>query len=266
MNYADQMPPQIAGLPLSLVVVSVVAGIVMMLLFKAASNPGAIRRARRGVQAQLLALRLFGDEPVLVLRAQYRLLTANARYLAVMLMPILAMAVPFLLAYPHLEALYGRAALPVGSDTLLTVRFRAGAASPVPQPRLEAPPGLKVETPPVRIAGANGVIEQILWRLRADTPVSQPVRIFLNGVDVTKTVQVGTGHGYLDETRPGGRMGWLLDPGEAPIDSRNIESVRVDYRDQRLSALGLEWPWEAWFIVISAITALLVKNRLGVVF
>jgi len=38
------------------------------------------------------------------------------------------------------------------------------------------------------------------------------------------------------------------------------------YRSQRLSALGIEWPWEAWFIAISVIAALLVKNRLGVVF
>jgi len=260
MDYADQMPPNIAALPLSLVAISVAAGVVMMLLFKVASNPAAIKRAKRKVQAQLLALRLFGDEPALVWRAQMRLLTGNARYLAVMLVPVVAAAIPFVLAYPHLEALYGRAALPVGSETVLTVRLRA--AGMPPPAKLEAPAGLVAETPEVRIPALG----EVSWRLRAAGPVSEPVRIRIGAADITKAVQVGSGHGYLVATRPGGALAWLLDPGEAPIGSSAIESVNVVYRVQRLSALGFEWPWEAWFIAISVITALLVKNRLGVVF
>ena len=103
-------------------------------------------------------------------------------------------------------------------------------------------------------------------RLRAAGPVSGPVRISVGGADVTKAVKVGSGHGYLADTRPGGVLAWLLAPGESPIGASTIESVHVVYRSRRLSALGLEWPWEAWFIAISVIAALLVKNRLGVVF
>ena len=263
MNYAGQMPAQVAPLPFSLVAISVVAGIVMMLLFKVASNPTAIKNAKRKVQAQLLALRLFGDEPVLVWQAQIRLLTGNVRYLAVMLVPVVAAAVPFVLAYPHLEALYGRAALPVGSETVLTVRLRPPfAQSGDAAPRLEVPAGLEVETPGVRIPEAG----EISWRLRAAGPVSGPVRIQVAGAHVTKTVQVESSRGYLADTRPGSTLGWLLEPGESPIGASAIESVHVVYRGLRLSALGLEWPWEAWFIAISVIAALLVKNRLGVVF
>ena len=257
MNYADQMPPLIAGVPFSLVLISMAAGVVMMLLFKAASNPAAIRRAKRRVQAQLLALRLFGDEPALVWSAQMRLLTGNVRYLGVMLVPVLAVAIPFVLAYPHLEALFGRAPLPVGSATVLTLRLRA----PSPEPaRLDVPAGLKVDSPAVRLPG------EISWRLRAGGPVSQPVKIHLGGQEVDKDVQVAAGRGYLSETRAASALSWLFDPGEAPIGSSNVESVHVAYRSLRLSAFGFEWPWEAWFILISMITALLVKNRIGVVF
>lgn len=262
MNYADQLPPRIVGLPLSLVVVSVTAGILMMLLFKVSSRPEAIRRAKRAVQAQLLALRLFGDEPALVWRAQVRLLTGNARYIGVMLAPIAAAAIPFVLAFPHLEAIYGKAPLAVGSATVLTVRMRQPLGEPLPQPRLEAPAGLRVDTSPVRVPDSG----EISWRLLADGPVSEPIRIHVYDGEVTKAVQVGSGHGYLDQTRPSSALAWLLDPGEAPIGSSRIESVRVAYGGQRLSALGLEWPWEAWFVVISAIAGLLVKSRLGVVF
>ncbi|HKE28833.1 MAG TPA: hypothetical protein VKB88_41070 [Bryobacteraceae bacterium] len=259
MSYADQMPPQIAGVPFFLVVISIVAGVLMMLLFKVASNPAAIRRAKRRVQAQLLALRLFGDEPALVWASQMRLLTANIRYLGVVLVPVVTVAVPFVLAYPHLEALFGRAPLAVGSTTVLTVRLRQSSPDRL---RLEMPSGLKAETPAVRIPGSG----EISWRVRAGGPVSQPVKIHLGSLEVDKNVQVGTRSGYLSETRPASLLSWIFAPGETPIGSPNVESVHVAYRRQRLSAFGLEWPWEAWFILISVITALVVKSRLGVVF
>jgi hypothetical protein len=200
-----------------------------------------------------------------VWRAQLRLLTGNARYIAVMLLPIAAVAIPFILAYPHLEALYGKAPVPVGSETLLTVRVR-DAADGFRQPGLDVPAGVRVQTPPVRVADSTGEGGEISWRLRADAPVDGPVRVRVSGANVAKIVQVGRGHGYVAETRQAGAMAWLLDPGEAPIGGSNVESVSVRYRVQRLAALGLEWPWEAWFVAISTITALLVKNRLGVVF
>jgi len=259
MEYVDQMAPRVAGLPLSLVLVSAAAGIIMMLLFKVASNPAAISRAKRRVQAQLLALRLFGDEPALVWNAQLRLLTGNVRYLAVMLVPILAAAIPFILAYPHLEALYGRAPLPIGSETILTVRLQSPVSPPA---SLEVPSGIEAVTPPVHVAAAH----EISWCLRASGAVSQPVRIRLGSQVVTKAVQVGESHGYLDEVRPAGVWGWLFDPGESPLSGSSIDSVRVVYRGQRLAALGLEWPWEGWFIAISIVVALLVKRRFGVIF
>jgi hypothetical protein len=263
MNYADQMPQQIVGLPLSLVAVSAVMGVAMMLVFKLASNPEAIRRAKRRMQAQLLALRLFGDEPVLVWRAQGRLLAANVRYLGVMLLPIAAAGILFVLGYPHLEALYGRAPVPVGSNTILTVRMRQPLA--LPASSLEMPAGLRAETAGVRVPVAGEAGVEISWLVHATGLVTGPVRIHIGETEVTKIVQVGSGHGYLNEIRPAGVVGWLRNPGEAPIRSSAIESVRMVYRGQRLAALGLEWPWEAWLIVVSMITALMVKKWFGVV-
>jgi hypothetical protein len=259
MEYADQMPPQVSTLPWSLIAIAAAAGVLMMVVFKLASNPAAIRRAKRRVQAQLLALRLFGDEPALVWRAQVGLLWSNLRYLAVMLVPIGAAAIPFALAYPHLDALYGKAALPVGAETVLTVRLHR----PLVPVRLETPAGLSVETPGVRIADAGG--GEISWRLRAMGPVVQPVRLEVAGQEVTKTVQVGSGRGFLDETRPAGWPAWASHPGETPIGGGGIDSVRVAYRGMRLRGLGLECAWEAWFVGISLVSALLVKSRLGVV-
>src|SRR5215831_18996222 len=103
MGYADQMTPVVAPLGVGLVIISLLAGVLMLLVFRAASNPRAIRKAKRRVGAHLLESRLFGDEPRIVLRAQYRLLVANARYIGTVIVPCFAVAIPFILVFPHLE-------------------------------------------------------------------------------------------------------------------------------------------------------------------
>ena len=160
MPYVDQMTPAVESLPISLAVFSVVAGVAMLLLFRAVSRPDAIRTARRRMQARLLELRLFGDEPALVWRAQVGLLTANLRYLRAMIVPIAVVSIPFVLAFPYLEALYGRAPLPVGSSTVLTLRLRDPFGAALPSPRITAPPGLRVETPAVRVPDAREISYQ----------------------------------------------------------------------------------------------------------
>ena len=245
MEYADQMAPQVAALPFSLVLFAAVTGVAMALLFRLASRPAAIRSAKRRAQAQFLALRLFADEPAVVWRAQMRLLAANVRYLGVLLVPTAAAAVPFILAFPQLEALYGRVALRVGSETVLTVRMERGGAQPV----LETPPGLHVETPGVDAASETS------WELLVTGPVSGPVHIRTSSSDVTKNVAVGSGSGYLDEKRSAGLLAWWRDPGEGRIHSPGVDWVRVAYRKQRFAALGMEWGWEVWFLSIAMLAA-----------
>jgi hypothetical protein len=69
-------------------------------------------------------MRLFTDEPSLVWKAQAGLLAANARYIGLMLAPAIALAVPMVLLFAHLEAWYGLAPLPPGRETLVTVQMK----------------------------------------------------------------------------------------------------------------------------------------------
>lgn len=252
MEYADQMAPRVAALPLTLVVAAAAAGIAMALLFRLASRPAAIRAAKRRVEAQFLALRLFGDEPAVVWRALLGLLAANARYLGTLLVPMAAAAFPLVLAYPQLEALYARAALPVGSETVLTVQMERGAPSPV----LEIPEGLKAVTQAVSVDGTG----ETSWELRVSGAVTAPVRIRVGRAVVTKSVQVGSGRGYLVETRAAGVLPWLRDPGEGRVEAPGVEWVRVAYGERRYSALGMEWGWEVWFLAIAGLITIAVKS------
>ena len=108
----------------SLCPLAVLAGVATLWVFGLASKPDSIRRARQLVLAYLLEMRLYGDEPALVLRAQGRLLGANARYLGLMLVPVACAAIVLLPLLAQMERFYGRAPLRLGQAALFTVQLR----------------------------------------------------------------------------------------------------------------------------------------------
>jgi hypothetical protein len=128
-------------------------------------------------------MRLFTDEPSLVWKARIGLLSANARYLGLMLVPAAILTVPIVLLFAHLEAWYGLAPLPPGRATLVTVQMKTpldlAAAT------LSAPPEIAVETPPVLALAAR----QVSWRIRPKAPVSGILRILMPGGTVEKTIR-----------------------------------------------------------------------------
>ena len=93
---------------------SVLLGMGMLWIFGRTSNQEAIRKAKDKPQTHLYEMRLFTDEPVLIWKAQGGLLTANARYLGLMLVPALAASVPVVLILSQLESFHGHSPLVTG--------------------------------------------------------------------------------------------------------------------------------------------------------
>jgi hypothetical protein len=101
---------------LGLALLSASAGVGMLWVFQKTSNQARIKAVKRLVQAHLLELRIYRDEPGVMWQAQKSLLGANLRYMALMLQPALVMAIPFAILLVHLDAFYGRSPLPVGAS------------------------------------------------------------------------------------------------------------------------------------------------------
>jgi hypothetical protein len=103
--------------------VSILSGVGLILLFKAASPQQAIGAVRRRMGSQALGMLLFMDSPSNVLKLAGGLIWSNFRYLALVVKPLLVIAVPFLLVYSQLEARYSREPLGPGLTTTVTVEF-----------------------------------------------------------------------------------------------------------------------------------------------
>ncbi len=148
----------------TLLPVSMISGTVSVFVAHWSSDRSAVRRATNLILAHVLELRLFLDEPRVVLRAQLGLLRANAQLLRLLLLPALILAIPSIFLVQQLNASYGRAPLRVGDAVVVSAnQFTA---------QLKMPAEVTVETPAVRTKG------QVAWRIRprAVVPINQITR------------------------------------------------------------------------------------------
>lgn len=238
---------------LTLIPISLLLGAAMLWVVGHTSNQKAIQAAKRRVAACLYELRLFTDEPSLIWKAQVGLLSANARYIGLMLAPAIVLTIPMALLYGHLEAWYGLAPLPPGRETLVTVQMKAPLDSAAASPSLEAPPEIDVETPPVRVFSER----QVSWRIRPKAPVSGVLRIILPGGAVEKKIRAGAGLHYISDRRVSGLWDLVWHPAESRIPAGHIDWIEIRYPSAPMH-------WLVWLVLFSMLSALLLKGRFRV--
>jgi len=248
---------------LTLFPISVLVGVAMLWVFRRTSNQKAIAASKRRIQACLYEMRLFTEEPSLVWKAQVGLLTGNLQYLALMLLPAIVMTVPMIAVFAQLEAIYGMDALPVGVEAIVTMQMKTGMDAAIAPPSLQAPPQIRIESPAVRILTDR----QVTWRIRPHAPVSGQIRITLpDGVAFEKKIEAGAGLHYLADRRVSGLLDYVFHPAESRLPAGTVDWIEIRYPPATVHWLGIDLHWLIWLLLISSVTALLLKNRFGVTF
>ena len=244
---------------LSLLVVSVATGIGMLWIFRHTSDQTAIRKTKKKLQAHLLEMRLYADDPLVVWRAQKRLFAENARYILLMLQPALVATVPMILLLIVLDGYYGRQPLRLGEETLVTIQMADPINPELPSPELRAPDEIAVLTPAVRAMSQ----QQVSWRIKPLQEFSGHLSVVNGDTTVTKNVRAGSGS-YLSKRRVRSLISLLAYPGEMPIDTDEIEWIELEYPSAGVRMLGLETHWLVWFLILSMASAFLLKGKFNV--
>ncbi len=248
------MPVTFAGDAWPLVPISALCGILLMAGFRYTSDQSAIASAINKLQAHLLELRLFIDEPAIIWRAQLQLIRTNLRLMRLLVRPAVMLSIPTMALIAQLDAVYGRAPLRVGETCLVTARMR----SPVPDsiPRVEAPPQFADDRPAIRVSGEN----LIAWRIRPLGPSNGQLRIDLGGAALAKSVVAGAGPRYTSEKRVRAMLDYLLDPTESRLPDGPVRAIEVQYPAAEIQWLGFRLHWLVWFLLISTLSALASKR------
>jgi hypothetical protein len=234
--------------------------VLALLIYKRVSNQEGIARARDRIAAHLYEIRLFRHDPLAVLRSTGQILLRNAVYLGHNLLPMLILLGPMLLVLAQLEANYAFDPAPVGSVELLEVRLdRTAAVSPAAV-RLDLPPGVVLDAPPVRTAD-----REIFWRLRAEQAGDHVLSLRVADETVTKTWAVGGPHRKVGVIRTKG-LEALLYPAEPALSRRSaVETVALACPERDLGLLpGGELGILATFFGVSLLAGFALKGRFGV--
>jgi hypothetical protein len=257
--------PPLAGLA----IISLVTAILMLIVFRATSNQPAIAAAKRRLEAGLFEIRLFDDDPRLVLRALGDLLRANLAYVRRSIVPLLWMFVPLTLAIAQLQAFYGYRAVAPGDAFLVKAKLATeddarapatGARRPAAQ--LRVPPGLRVETQDVWIPP----LAELAWRVRAERAGRYRVELQLDGATAAKDIRVGRALERLSPVRRQPDFTHaILYPVEPPLPKPGpVRSIHVEYAPRDVGVLAWRLPWLIVFFVLVMAFAWLLKGRFRV--
>lgn len=258
--WVDLMVSPFRAHPLwGLVVSSLAVALLMLVVFKFTASKSGIKRCKDRIKANLLAVWLYRDDPLVSLKAQGGILAANLRYMGYAVLPLLIMLPFLILTLVHLDAWFGKRPLRPGETTLLTVLLKTGG--PLPSPMLELPAGLSAETEAFRLSTGA----EVDWSLKAKDSGSYEAVIELNGSRITKRISVGDRLDKLSSLKTGSALDSLLNPVEpaVPADSP-FQSIRVTYPATEVKILGRKMHWMIPFFVLSILFAFALKGPLKV--
>jgi uncharacterized membrane protein (DUF106 family) len=231
----------------------------MLEVYKLTSNQTAIRRAKDLIKAHLLEMRLYKDNMRVTLGAQAAILKANLAYMGANLKPLAVMIVPLVLILAQLGLRYDRSPLRPGQETLVKATLEKSADPVSLGLVLEAPPGLEISAPAVRIPDEH----EVVWRIKALTPGAGRLVLRAGGATIEKAVVVG-GRSPVQVSALASRGSFwkrLLHPGEPPLPSGlPVRSVEILYPAGTLAAFGLQVNWLVAYFVLSIVFGFALKG------
>jgi hypothetical protein len=231
---------------LSATVIAAVTGVLLLLAFKYTSAQQAIKRVRDDITANLLALKLFKENPRVALHAQGRLLLGAGRLLVYALVPTLVMAVPVTLILGQLSLWYQERPLRVGEEAVVTVRLNGDADAPLPEVSLGPTDAVETTVGPVRVLSKR----EVCWNVKARESGYHRLTFQVGGQAVDKELAVGDGTMRVSARRP--ERAWSEDlvyyPAERPFGPDSpVRAIEIDYPHRTSLRTGAEPWWLAWF-------------------
>ncbi len=255
-----------------LTLLSVVVGVLALVCFKYCSNQKRIAEVKDKYKGHLLAIRLYRDDIVIVMRSLGRTLRYVLAYLGHNLRPMLVLLVPMMLLFAQMQMHLAYRPLEVGEKFKVEVRLK-GDVEPAQAMNLELdlPEGLSL-VHRVRIPEQRRAIYELTSTRRVDGDL----RLRLASETATKSCVIADQEGplvALAQLRGSSLADLFMFPTEPgfPKDS-SFAQVSFHYPVRPLTLLGFDWSFGAeWgmgvlFLVISMVAAFLLKGLFGVTF
>ncbi len=243
----------------SLLWLSFLSSLLILFVFRLLSSPSKIRRAKDLIKANILAIRIYRDQWVVILRSFTMSLWHTLRYFLLNLLPLAVVIVPLFFLFVQMDIRYGYRPFAPGETTVLKVKVREGR-----------------ELSDIKLIEKHGEYSSLVevnvkalsekdWKVKIAGPGY--FEIDLGGERVKKSYQVGEGLYPLSlrkYCRPGLHL--LLYPAEKLCKSSDIEYISLKYPHRSISFLGVKTHWLVWYLLFVLIIVLALRKTFGVEF
>ncbi len=247
-----------------LLAISVIAGILLALVYGKISNQRALKNVKRYITAGIYESVLFRHDLPTSLRAQAGMLWGGIRYFAIAVPPILILLIPSLVILSQLNLRYGSRALEAGEKATVTLTMKSEDA--LFEAEAHGSAGLSL-TPPLRDLDNLTVS----WRIDAAQGllpgVNNPtLTLRVAGEIAQQPVHVGTQPSTLPtELHTSSLWQFLYPGGSVPeVLRKHVSAVAVTYPEQAIYLAGMHLNWLVLFVCISIAAGFAASKVLGI--
>lgn len=241
---------------------SLLTSLFVLVVYRAVSSPQRVKDTKNQIKANILAIRLYRDFWRTIVSSFFKSLFYTGKYFALNLGPLLLVLPLMFLLFVQMDIRYGMRPFHPGESFTVKAQFAGeiGGADAA----IGSGPQYKAAMNPVYIDS----LREVDWKLRAGSVGRGALTVTVDGVSVAKDLVVGYGLSALSNKKmAASSLEHFIYPVEKLLAPRApLKSISIQYPARGISFLGFETHWLVWYLVLTMIIALALKNRFGVEF
>jgi hypothetical protein len=233
----------------SLVLISIVLGVVLVLIYGKISFQKKVAEVKRKIFGNIIESVIYRHDLKIALKAQLGALVSALKYAGLAIPPLLILAIPAIFILGQLYPVYAVRALKNNEQTIVTATLNKEASDRLNSISLESK-DVKEVLPPIRISSKS----EISWRITAQ---GETGLLTIKADEKSFNINLNDKNIWRDSGFENILYAWFTGSYALDSDSSKIfSSITVSYPEKSINWLGIKWNWLILFFIVSLIAGL----------
>lgn len=234
----------------------------VLVVYRWISSPAKVRETKNQIKANILAIRLYRDFWRTIVGSFFKSMFYTGKYFVLNLFPLLAVLPLMFLLFVQMDVRYGMRPFRSGESITVKARFHSGIGAM--NAEIQPNPYFRPAMNPVYIDS----LREIDWKLKAGRDGKTDIAVTVNGATASKSLVVGNTLSALSNRKlSASSLTHFIYPVEKLLEAPTpIRSITIQYPARSVSFLGLHAHWLVWYLVLTMVIVLALKNKFGVEF
>jgi len=241
---------------------SLLTSLFVLVVYRAVSSPKKVKDTKNQIKANILAIRLYRDFWKTIVGSFFKSLYYTGKYFVLNLVPLFLVFPLLFLLFVQMDIRYGMRPFRMDENITVKAGFKGdiGAVDVEIQPN----PHFRSAMNPVFI----NALREVDWKLKAGANGSTAIAIKVDGATVSKNLVIGDNLPALSNKKmAASSLEHFIYPAEKLLAPPTLlKYVYIKYPARSISFLGFHAHWLVYYLVLTMIIALALKNKFGVEF